>query len=299
MTWKVGQGIQFDESGQRVPVGPAHAANSETGETACGLAVEGSWCPVRIGSRRTWTSAPLASRKSRRRNKSSIGAPPPGRRSGRSRARRPQPRCPRRDALIAYPIKLYTGLRVSRRDQAPPKCPFRAACAGALAAQNDAAVAANQSTEPAICVPAVSPPDSVAVCGASSSSSGLCGPSCRARHNRSSNHPRLPAPAPEPCSPAQGMPSHPRRLQRRRPSRCRPPSRATGHYMRWRVRTRTGITRSRSSDRVSPVRPRRCRHLRRWSRVAERRACRCPSRRSIRSKRQARRNASRRRSRDP
>jgi len=41
MTWKVGQGIQFDESGQRVPVGPAHAANTETGETACGLAVEG------------------------------------------------------------------------------------------------------------------------------------------------------------------------------------------------------------------------------------------------------------------
>jgi hypothetical protein len=41
MTWKVGQGIQFLESGQRVPVGPAHAVNSETGETACGLVAEG------------------------------------------------------------------------------------------------------------------------------------------------------------------------------------------------------------------------------------------------------------------
>jgi hypothetical protein len=41
MTWKVGQGIQFLESGQRVPEGPAHAVNSDTGETACGLVAEG------------------------------------------------------------------------------------------------------------------------------------------------------------------------------------------------------------------------------------------------------------------
>jgi len=39
-------------------------------------------------------------------------------------------------------------------------------------------------------MPAVSPPDSVAACGASSSSSGLCGPSSLPRHNMDPNHPR-------------------------------------------------------------------------------------------------------------
>jgi hypothetical protein len=54
MAWKVGQGIQFLDSGQRVPEGPAHAVNSETCEVACGLAVEGL-----ILSDQDWESASI------------------------------------------------------------------------------------------------------------------------------------------------------------------------------------------------------------------------------------------------
>jgi len=54
MTWKVGQGIQFVESEQRVPVGPAHAVNSETGKVACGLSAGGL-----IVSDQDWESASI------------------------------------------------------------------------------------------------------------------------------------------------------------------------------------------------------------------------------------------------